>query len=149
MRDMTIKKLFSKSTVPVVLACVILVLMALITSKNTRRLITRSKDLPPTIEFTWAPAGPVDLREMKGFLTLKDDYAIDFTTYRLTIDELHKTIDLPIPGMIGKEYSSPISFSFIANDPRLLGLQHITVMIDIADDRGQKSSLTRNIDLKQ
>lgn len=143
------KQLFTKKTVPVMLACVILALMALIANKDTRSLISRPTDLPPTIDFTWSPAGPVDLREMRAYLTIKDDYAIDFTTYRLTIEELRKTIDLPIPGMIGKSYDTPVSFSLLADDPRLSGLTHITVMIDVADDRGQKSTLTRTIDLKR
>lgn len=144
-----IKDMFTKRTVPTVLGCLILILMVLIINKDTRHLISRVRDNPPTIEFSWSPAGPVDLREMRGYLTIKDDYAIDFTTYRLTLDELHKTIDLPIPGMIGKEYSSPISFSLLADDPRLASLNKLTVLIDVSDDRGQKSTLTRVIDLKR
>lgn len=144
------KQLFAKPAIPTVLAIAILALMAFIAMKDSKALMQRvGGDTPPTIDFTWAPAGAVDLKEMRGFLTIKDDHAIDFTTYRLTIEELSKTIDLPIPGMVGMEYESPVSFALIADDPRLIGKEKITVTIEVADDRGQKSTLSRTIDLKK
>ena len=149
MACMKMQELFKKGTVPMVLACVILALMAYLSVRDTRALLRRDSDEPPTIEFTWTPAGAVDLKEMRGFLKIADDHSLDFTTYRLTIEELKKTVDLPIEGLIGKEYEQQVSFGLIADDPRLVGKDKITVTITIADDRGQKSEITRVISLKR
>ncbi len=108
----------------------------------------RSEDLPPTIDFTWTPLGALDLKDFRGYLTMKDDYSLDFTTYRFTIVELNKTVDLPIPGMIGKEYDSPVSLALLADRPELAEKDRITVRISIADDKGQKTEIERTIRLK-
>jgi len=134
--------------VAVLVGLVILLVMGVIITKDTRKLMTRNDDLPPRIEFTWSPAGAVSLREMRGFLTLKDDYALDFTTYRMRLVEVDKTIDLPIDGLIGKDYEQSVSFSLLADNPKLYGKDKLTVEIEVADDRGQKSTLTRVISLK-
>ena len=133
---------------PVVLASVILLVMVFIIAKDTRVLRTRNEDLPPTIDFTWSPAGAISLRDMKGYLVIRDDYALDFTTYRMRLVELDKTVDLPIEGMIGKDYEQPIFFSLIAGDPHLIGKDKLTVQISIADDKGQKTSIERVIRLR-
>lgn len=136
------------TAVPVVLAVLIIALMALIMNKETKRLLSRQQDQAPKIEFTWSPAGEVSLMDMKGMLTITDDYALDFTTYRMKLVELDREIDLPIPGLVGKEYEQPISFSLVANDDKLWGRDKLTVIISIADDKGQKSEITRVIPLK-
>ena len=133
---------------PVVLASVILLVMIFIIARDTKVLRTRSEDLPPTIDFTWSPAGAISLRDMKGYLVIRDDYALDFTTYRMRLVELDKTIDLPIEGMIGKDYEQPIFFSLIADNPHLVGKDKLTVQISIADDKGQKTSIERVIRLR-
>ncbi len=144
---MALKDRLTSTAVPLALGLVILVVMGFIITTDTRKLTARAEDLPPRIEFTWTPAGAVSLKEMRGFLTLKDDYGIDFKTYRMRLVELDKTIDLPIDGLIGKDYEQPVSFSLIANDSRLQG--RLTVEISVADDRGQKSTLIRVITLKK
>lgn len=136
------------AAVPVLLAAAILSVMALIAGKDTKALMTRKEDLPPTIDFTWSPAGAVTLKEMRGFLTMKDDYALDFTTYRLRIVELDKTVNLPIDGLIGKDYEQPISFGLLADDPRVVGLDKLTIRISVADDKGQKASIERVVKIK-
>ncbi len=148
MNAITKKKILA-SVIPVALAVVILGVMGLIMSRDTQRLLNRASDQPPQISFTWSPAGPVSLRDMKADLRITDDYGLDFTTYHMRLVELGRDIDLPIPGLIGKEYEQPISFSLIANDPKLIGLTKLTVVISIADDRGQKSEITRIIELRQ
>ncbi|HTK05474.1 MAG TPA: hypothetical protein VL500_07850 [Candidatus Eisenbacteria bacterium] len=145
---MALKDKLKSSLIPIALAAAILVVMGLIVTRDTRKLMARGQDLPPRIEFTWNPAGPVSLLEMKGFLTIKDDYGIDFTTYRMRLPDLDKTMDLPIDGLIGKDYEQPVSFSLLADNPKLAGKDRLTVEISVADDRGQKSSLTRVIMLK-
>lgn len=143
---MALKDRLTSTAVPIALGLVILVVMGFIITSDTKKLTARTNDLPPQIEFTWSPAGPVDLKQMRGFLTLKDDYGLDFKTYRMRLVEVDKTLDLPIDGLIGKEYETPVSFSLVADNPRLNG--RLTVEISIADDRGQKSTLTRVITLK-
>ncbi len=143
---MALKDRLTSTAVPIGLGLVILVVMGFIITSDTKKLTARPEDLPPRIEFTWSPAGPVDLKDMRGYLSLKDDYGLDFKTYRMRLVEVDKTIDLPIDGLIGKEYEAPVSFSLIAGNPRLNG--RLTVEISIADDRGQKSTLTRVITLK-
>jgi hypothetical protein len=143
------KEKYSIAWIPVTLGVVILVIMGFIIANDTHALLARTVDLPPTIDFTWTPAGAVDLKQMRGTLTMSDDYALDFKTYRMRLVELDKTIDLPIDGLIGKEYSAPVSFGLIADDPRLIGKDHLTVVISIADDKGQTTTLTRVIQLKR
>lgn len=146
---MALKEKITASAVSVALAIAILAVMGLIMTRDTRTLSARGDDAPPKIEFSWSPAGPVSLREMKGFLTIKDDYGIDFTSYRMRLPELDKTLDLPIDGLIGKDYEQPISFSLLADNPKLRGHDRLTVEISVADDRGQKATLTRVIMLKE
>ncbi len=148
MHDASKKKLLS-AAVPVGLALVIIAVMGFIMSRDAQKLMVRASDKPPAIDFSWSPAGPVSLAEMKGMLKIADDYGLDFTTYHMKLVELDRDIDLPIPGLIGKEYEQPISFSLIANDPKLIGLNRLTVVTSIADDRGQRTELTRVIDLRQ
>lgn len=136
------------SLVPLTLGLAILLVMGVIITRDTRQLMERSDDMPPRIEFSWSPAGAVSLREMRGFVTLKDDYGIDFKTYRMRLVEVDKTIDLPIDGLIGKDYEQAISFSLLADHPKLSGKDKLTVEIEVADDRGQRSTLTRIIGLK-
>lgn len=143
---MALKDRLTTTAIPLGLGIAILVVMGFIITSDTKKLTARPEDLPPRIEFTWSPAGPVDLKEMRGYLSIKDDYGLDFKTYRMRLVEVDKTIDLPIEGLIGKEYEAPVSFALIADNPRLNG--RLTVEISIADDRGQKSTLTRVITLK-
>ncbi len=133
---------------PLALAIVILLTVGVVALRDYRSLFARPHDDPPMIEFTWTPDGRVSLKEMKALLVMRDDYALDFTTYRMTLVELDKTIDLPIPGLIGKDYEQPISFSLIADDPRLADEKKLTVRISVADDRGQQTTITREIPLK-
>jgi hypothetical protein len=131
------------------IAVVALFGMSLIYLADWSRINIREEDTPPRIEFTWTPIGPVDLKEMRGYLRLEDDYSLDFTTYRMTIVELDRTFDLPIEGMIGREYETPISLSLLANDPSLYGKPKLTLRFAVSDDQGQAAELERTIHLKQ
>ncbi len=146
---MGLKERLSSKFIPLGLSAAILVVMGVIMTLDTHKLLARQQDLPPVIEFTWTPAGPVDLKEMRGYLTIHDDYALDFSTYRMRLVELDKDLDMPIAGLIGKDYAQTISFGLIADDPRLRDKDKLTVEISIADDRGQKATLTRVIPLKR
>ena len=107
----------------------------------------RTKDEPPTIDLTWTPLGPARLQDFKGFLTLKDDYALDFKTYRFRLVELDRTLDMPIDGLVGKEYGSDIYLSLLANDPIAATLSRLTIEISIADDKGQKTTIDKVVRL--
>ena len=136
------------ASLPIVLSGVILLVMAVIIFFDVRQSMMRKEDLPPSIDFTWTPSGRVSLKEMKGFLSMKDDYALDFKTYRMIIVELGKTVDLPIDGLIGKDYEQTISLSWLAENPKLIGKDKITLEFFIADDHGQKTTITRVIPLE-
>lgn len=108
----------------------------------------RPTDAPPQIEFTWTPLGPLTLQEFKGTLVLRDDFGLDFTTYRFRIVELDKTVDMPIEGLVGKEYETDIFLSWLAENPKILELDRLTIEISVADDRGQMTSISRVVRLK-
>lgn len=143
------KKLLRPGSIALIVAIIVLVVMAVISSRTTRNVISGKGDTPPKIEFTWTPAGAVSLYDMRANLSIVDDHGIDFTTYRMHLVEIDRTIDLPIPGLMGREYEQPISFSLIADNPKLVGKDKLTVEISVADDKGQVSTLTRVIDLKK
>jgi len=114
-----------------------------------RRPDARRTDAPPEIEFTWTPRRALTLNEFKGSLSLKDDHALDFSTYKFRIVELDKTIGLPIEGLVGKEYTSDIYLSLLANDYRVMNSDQLTFEISISDDRGQNTAITRVVRLKR
>ncbi len=109
----------------------------------------RTTDAPPVVEFTWMPLGPLTLNEFKGSLSLKDDHALDFSSYKFRIVELDKTIGLPIEGMIGKEYTSDIYLSWLADNAKVMESEQLTFEISVADDRGQTTSIRRVVRLKK
>lgn len=133
---------------PIVLGVVILLAVGAIASEEHLSLFSRGTDRPPTIEFTWTPIGRTTLFEMQGHLTIVDDYALDFTTYRLTIKEIKKTIDMPIDGLVGREYEQDISLSYLANDAVLNEKKTATLEFVISDDKGQETILVKEIKLK-
>jgi hypothetical protein len=137
------------AAIPVVLALLVIGLLVLVRNRDTQRLLNRKEDQAPTIEFTWTPAGEVSLKEMQGMLTIRDDYALDFTTYRMKLVEAERELDLPIPGMMGKDYEQSVSFSLIADDPKLVDQTKLTVIISISDDAGHSTELTKVIPLKK
>ena len=109
-----IKRIGWQRLLPVTAALLVILGMTAIFINDRHRLNFRNQDMPPVIEFTWTPLGVVDLKEFRGFLKMQDDYGLDFTTYRMHIAEIDKTYDLPIDGLIGKEYESPISLGLLA-----------------------------------
>ncbi len=116
--------------------------------RDSQKLLVRVEDTPPVIDFTWAPTEPMDLRDLRGFLTMKDDYALVFKTYKMRIVELIKEWDLPIDGMIGKDYEQPISLGLIADKPEIQYARKVTVQFSISDDKGQRTTIERIIKLK-
>lgn len=130
-------------------AAAVLLVVAAIAARREFGLRLRPTDRPPQIEFSWSPAGaPVTLRGFEGHLTMRDDWALDFTTYRLRIPEIGKEIDLPIEGMVGKSYESPIYLGLLDGNPALAGKTAITLEFSIADDKGQKMTRSFVIPLR-
>lgn len=142
------QKIGWKRLLPLIISVGVLAVMTVVFVRDWTRLNQRDEDTPPVIEFTWSPLGPVDLKEMRGFLKITDDYALNFTTYRMEVRELGRSYDLPIEGLIGREYEQPISLGLLASDPGLAGRDRITVRFSIEDDRGQAAELERVIHLK-
>ncbi len=103
----------------------------------------RGTDQPPTIEFTWEPIGQPYLADIRGKVVMKDDRGLDFTTYAMTVVEAGKTLDLPIPGMLGKEYAQDISFAQFARNGDIIRKGEITVEFRIKDTAGQEAVLTK------
>jgi hypothetical protein len=134
---------------PIILGAAILVVMISIATGDNAALAFRAVDDPPTVEFDWTPdAVPADLRTLVGHLRMRDDYGLDFTTYRLKFIETGRVVDMPIPGMLGKDYEQTVSLSWLADKPEMAGLDKLTLEFSIADDKGQKSVLTKTIKLK-
>jgi hypothetical protein len=134
---------------PFVLAVAILVVVALIRSDTVGRMAERGSDNPPTIEFTWSPASPADLNEVRGKLFISDDYGLDFTTYEMTLVELERSLDLPIEGLVGKQYEQDIFLGLVAEEFAATGAGHLTLEFVIADDRGQWTEVTRKIEISR
>jgi len=130
-------------------ALAVLGVMGLIIIRDSRAMMTRRDDLPPVVDFTWTPVEPADLREVRGFLSMKDDYGLDFKTYRMRIVEMDKEWGLPIDGLMGKDYEQPISLGLIDDRPEIADSRQVTIEFSIADDRGHATSITRVIRLRQ
>jgi hypothetical protein len=133
---------------PLIAAVAVLAVMTTLVVRDGIRQAAPGPDLPPAIDLTWTPLGPLDLRDFKGRLTMSDDRALDFTTYRFRIVELDKTVDLPIPGMIGKEYAQDVFLGLVAGDPKLADKSRLTIEVSVADDAGQTTSIRRVVRLK-
>lgn len=131
-----------------IIAIAVIILVSLVAGRERLRFLFRVGDTPPTVEFTFIPSKPISLHEVTAKVRVKDDHAIDFTTYRMTLVELERTLVLPIPGLVGKEYEQPVSFSLVADDPRIREAGKLTVIISVADDRGQSTEITRFIPLR-
>lgn len=106
-------------------------------------------DAPPTIAFTWTPLGRVFLEDVRGKVRMTDDHALDFTTYSMHLVEINKTLDLPIPGLSGKEYEQDISFTQFATNVTIIKRGYLTVEFRIKDDAGQETVLTKVIKVRQ
>ena len=126
----------------------VLIIGGVILRRQIAATYVRLTDSPPTIIFTWFPEKPSTLKDIDGTLKITDDYGLDFTTYRLTIEEINKTIDLPIEGLIGKNYEQKIYLGLISDNPIFRQKKQATIIISIADDRGQKTTVRRVIPLK-
>ncbi|MFH1047970.1 MAG: hypothetical protein V1738_06755 [Patescibacteria group bacterium] len=135
-------------TLPVILGAVFIVALLSIEYGKSLRLMARGADNPPTVEFTWVPVGRVSLKEMIGTVKLKDDHALDFTTYNLKVVELGRDIGLPIEGMLGREYEQQVSFAMFDGYLELLKRGQMTLQIEVADDIGQKTTIERIVKLK-
>lgn len=138
-----------RKRMPIIVSLAVLAIMALVWQRDSYALLTRFDDRPPVIDFTWTPLEPTDLRDLRGFLTMKDDYALDFKTYRMRVAELDKEWELPIDGLLGKEYEQPISLGLIADKPQIIDAGQVTLQFSIADDRGQKTLFERVIRLQK
>ena len=148
MKMKDIKKIGWKRLLPVAVSLAVLLVMTGVFANDWRKMNSREQDMPPVIKFTWTPLGEVNLREFRGFLSMVDDYGLDFTTYQMEIVEIGRTYDMPIPGMLGREYETPVSLGLLANDPKLAGKKQLTLRFEISDDRGQTAKLERVVRLK-
>jgi hypothetical protein len=145
MSDNQGKKFFR---LPVILAAIFVVGLILVEYGTQIRLAARGADHPPTVDFTWTPIGRVDLKEMVGTVTLVDDHALDFSTYKITVVELGREIDLPIVGIIGREYEQKVSFAMFDGNLQLLKKGEMTLQVEVADDVGQKTVIERIVKIK-
>ncbi len=143
------RRKLSGRTISFGVAFLTLAVMGIVALRDSRAMLHRGDDLPPVIDFTWTPLEPTDLRDVRGFLSIKDDYGLDFSTYRMRIAEIDKEWGLPIDGLIGKDYEQPISLGLIADRPEIADKRQVTLEFSIADDRGQKTSITRVIRLNR
>jgi hypothetical protein len=102
---------------------------------------TRGGDASPEIQFSWGyDSGEQTLRHFSGQLTMSDDWGLDFTTYRLRIPEANREIDLPIEGLVGKKYESPVYLGLLDGDASLKDKQELTLEFTIADDKGHSTT---------
>ena len=143
-----IQRIGWRRLLPIGGALLVLLVTTAIFVNDWRILNSRDQDMPPVIEFTWSPLGTVDLKEFRGHLKIEDDYGLDFTTYRMRIVEMNKTYDLPIPGMMGKTYESPISLGLLLNNPDIVRTDQLTIQFSISDDQGQEAKLERVVKIK-
>ncbi|MBN1585611.1 hypothetical protein JW899_04570 [Candidatus Uhrbacteria bacterium] len=148
MSDTVTNPIAWKRLFPVVASLAVLVAMTAVFANDWRKVNMRNEDRPPVLEFTWTPLGEVDLKDFRGVLKITDDYGLDFTSYRMHIAETGKTYDMPIPGMMGREYEAPISLGLLANNPDIYGKRQVTLRFEITDDRGQLSELERVVRIR-
>ena len=129
---------------------IVLAVFAIAFARGAIRVPTalRGKDLPPTVELTWTPAGATTLREFRGHLKLTDDRALDFTSYRFEVVEAGKTVGLPIEGMIGKQYESDVSLALLESYSGLVDKKEVHLKLSIADDAGQRTEIEKTVILK-
>lgn len=134
---------------PAILALVILSVTGIFFALDKLKFsTTRGEDTPPVIDLTWTPLGPTDLTDFRGYLKMRDDYALDFTAYRFSIAEIGIDLDMPIDGLIGKEYETPISLALLANRADIWNHSRLTIKISIADDKGQTASIERVVRIR-
>ena len=133
---------------PLWLALAVLAVMTALVIRDSRRAELAGPDLPPFVDLTWTPLGPLDLKEFRGRLTMADDRALDFRTYRFRIVELDRTLDMPIEGLVGREYQQDIYLGLIADDTRLAEATRLTLEVSIADDAGQTTAIRRVVRIK-
>ena len=104
-------------------------------------------DAPPNITFVWTPETPTSLREFTGFLTMDDDQGLDFSTYRFTVEEINKTVDFGVTGVMGTRYETKIYLALIADNPVFKTTRQATVVVSIADLKGQTTTIRRVVKL--
>lgn len=144
-----LKRFFTKRTAIIAGAVAVFLIGAgLLWRQQIAGLYDRATDSPPTILFTWFPDRPTTLKDFEGDLKITDDRGLDFTTYRFTVEEINKTVDLPIEGLIGREYEQKIYLGLIADKPIFQQKKQATIVISIADNRGQKTTVRRVVYLK-
>lgn len=135
-------------SLPIILAAVFVVGLLAIEHHKGIEDAARGEDKPPEVDFTWKPVGRVSLKDMVGTVKLKDDHALDFSTYKIRIVELGREIELPIEGVIGREYKQDISLAMFAGNLELLKRGEMTIQVEVADDAGQMTQIERVVKLK-
>jgi hypothetical protein len=111
-------------------------------------VVLRIEDKAPEITLTWLPEKPNSISDINAKLRIVDDHGIDFSSYLLTIVEAERTINYPVePEPTGREWEQPLNFSLIAGDPKLANATKLTLRVEVADDRGQKSQIEKVIEL--
>ncbi|HCC21902.1 hypothetical protein A2480_00645 [Candidatus Uhrbacteria bacterium RIFOXYC2_FULL_47_19] len=123
---------------------IVLILAASEYGKSLSYLI-RGQDNKPTIDFTWTPLGRVRLTEMVGQVFLEDDYALDFSTFKIEVVEINKVLKIARDDLVGREYTDRVSFAQLAGNPEINTRGQMTLRISVADDRGQLTEIERVI----
>ncbi len=136
-------------TWPTAIALVVIVLVVMFALSDNFRYMARGEDNPPEVDFTWSPIGKVTLQEMVGHIHIKDDYALDFSTFEVRVVELDKTIEIFRDDVIGREYDGDVSFAIYHENPILLKYGRMTLEIKVADDRGQETRIERVVKIKR
>jgi len=132
---------------PIILAAVFVMALIVVEYGKTLSLAARGTDNKPTVDFTWTPIGRVSLREMVGKIRVEDDYAIDFSTLKVEIVELRRTIDVTREDVIGKSFEQNMSFAMFDGNLELLKRGQMTLRISVADDVGQETVIERVVKL--
>ncbi|OIO51779.1 hypothetical protein COY93_00970 [Candidatus Uhrbacteria bacterium CG_4_10_14_0_8_um_filter_58_22] len=126
---------------------IIAIVLILASSKYGKRIsyLVRGQDDKPTIDFTWIPLGRVRLTEMVGQVFLEDDYALDFSTFKIEVVEIGKVLRIAREDLVGREYTDRVSFAQLAGNPEINMRGQMTLRISVADDRGQLTEIERVI----
>ena len=139
------RKIFSW---PVIVAAIFVVLLLVVEYGKSLQMVARGTDEKPTVDFTWTPIGRVSLKEMKGHLKVEDDHAIDFTTLKMEVVELHKTIEVTRNDVIGRSFETDMSFAMFDGNLDLLKHGQMTLRVSVSDDIGQETVIERVVKIK-
>ncbi|MFH2062731.1 MAG: hypothetical protein ABIJ46_01095 [bacterium] len=133
---------------PIVAAVIFIAVLVVADRWKSFSHLTRGQDNKPTVDFTWTPIGRVRLTEMVGMVRVQDDYAIDFSTLKVQVVELNKTIKISRDDLVGRDYEERVSFAMLAGNVEIASRGQMTLRISVADDAGQVTEIERVIKIE-